>query len=568
MGNFIKTQTSFANGEVAPQFFANGDIHGLAYMENMDVIPGGGITRRAGLESLATLTSKARLVSFSVSENSNYVLAIMDNAIRFFANGQFVQDIVAPWAAADLPLLQYAQRFGTMIFVHPDYKPRVLFYENGVFKIREFVFSYNDTLDNINMPFMRFEDSENITISLTNTNDGVKLTTNHNFWTQDNVYGHISMLGKTFSITSYIDAKNVIATCNGAFTYPNEPVSDWKEAVFSYRRGWPMSITFHQNRLVFGGAKSWPGGVWMSCVGQHGNFDAGTGLDDEAIFFTLLSGRRQHICTLISSDNLQILTSEGEWSVSNKPLTPESVDIKMHTSVGSPADIYLPPQEIEGQTIFISKNKKDIRELALDDLGQKYNANTLNSMSAHLISAPIDMAYNKKDKRLFVVMGDGKMAVLNYDTALGISAWGRYTTNGKFYSVVVCDGETFVVTKREENYYLEKFSESEMVDATNNTYTARAVGMPIMSSGHNMHKVQIRKIVARLHDSKTLFINNWRAELPNEIYADGADGFSGDVSLNTVGVCRSMVDAPWEISTTDAMPMTILGITIYGRYQI
>ena len=72
----------------------------------------------------------------------------------------------------------------------------------------------------------------------------------------------------------------------------------------------------------------------------------------------------------------------------------------------------------------------------------------------------------------------------------------------------------------------------------------------------------------RVHDTKTLFINNWRAELPNEIYADGADGYSGDVSLNTIGSCRPMIDAPWEVSTTDAMPMTILGITIYGRYQI
>lgn len=568
MGNFIKTQMSFADGEISPQFFANDNVHGLAYMENMDVIPGGGITRRAGLASVAALPSNAKLVSFSVSENDNYVLGIMNNLIRVFANGQFVQDVTAPWGTADLPLVQYAQRFGTMIFVHPDYKPRVLLRENGIFKLRDFAFTYNDAQDNINMPFMRFEDSENITISLANTDDGVRFTTNHNFWTQDNVNGYLSLMGKTFLVTSYIDAKNVIAVCNGAFTYPNEPVSDWREAVFSYRRGWPVSITFHQDRLVFGGAKSWPGGVWMSHVGQHSNFNVGTGLDDEAIFFTLLSGRRQHICTLISSDNLQILTSEGEWAVSNKPLTPESVNIKMHTSVGSAADIYLAPQEIEGKTIFISKSKKDIRELALDDLGQNYNANNLCDMATHLITSPIDIAYNKRQKRLFVVMSNGHMAVLNRDVSLGISAWGRYTTNGKFCAVTVCNGDTFVVTKRDTDYYLEKFSDSEMVDAGTQEYTVRAVGMPFVSSGHNVHKLQIRKIVARLHDSKTLFINNWRVELPNEIYADGADGYSGDVSLNTIGSCRPMIDAPWEISTTDAMPMTVLGITIYGRYQI
>ncbi|MBO4480645.1 MAG: hypothetical protein J5742_03425 [Alphaproteobacteria bacterium] len=568
MGNFIKTQTSFANGEISPNFFANDNMHGLAYMENMDVIPGGGLTRRAGLKSLATLPSSARLISFSASENDNYVLAIMNGIIRVFSSGEFVQDIIAPWTSNDLMKLQYAQRFGTIIFVHPDYKPRILSCESSSFQLLEFTFTYTDDLNNINMPFMRFEDSEGITLTLTHTNDGVQLTTNQDFWTQDNVYGHLSLLGKTFLVQSYIDSRNIIAVCNGTFTYPNTPVSDWKEAVFSYRRGWPISITFHQNRLVFGGSKSWPGGVWMSCVGQHRNFNTGTGLDDEAIFFTLLSGRRQHICTLVSSDNLQILTSEGEWAVSNKPLTPESVNIKMHTSVGSPADIYLPPQEMEGKTIFVSNNKQDIRELTLDELGENYNANNLCELSAHLIQKPIDIAYNKKQKRLFVVMQDGNMAVLNRDVSLDISAWGRYTTSGKFCSVVVCEGNTFVVTKRDTTFYLEQFSDSEMIDATNQKYTVRAVGLPLMSAGHNAHKIQIRKIIARLYNSKTLFINGLRANLPNNAYSIDSGGYSGDISMNTIGTCLPISDAPWELSTTDAMPLTILSITIYGRYQI
>ena len=65
MVNFIKTQTSFANGEVSPNFFANSDIHGLSRMENMDVIPGGGLKRRPGLKKIAKLSSGARLVPFS-----------------------------------------------------------------------------------------------------------------------------------------------------------------------------------------------------------------------------------------------------------------------------------------------------------------------------------------------------------------------------------------------------------------------------------------------------------------------------------------------------------------------
>ena len=93
----------------------------------------------------------------------------------------------------------------------------------------------------------------------------------------------------------------------------------------------------------------------MSQVGRHNNFNVGTGLDDEAIFLTLISQERQQICTVVSSDNLQILTNAGEWVISNQPLTPSAVNVRQHTSVGSVTGVYLPPQQIEGKTVFIDK---------------------------------------------------------------------------------------------------------------------------------------------------------------------------------------------------------------------
>lgn len=568
MGNFIKTQTSFANGEVSPNFFANTDVHGLRYMKNFDVVPGGGLQRRPGLKKIAKIMSAARIVPFSVSESENYILVMANNIIRIFSGDTFVQDIISPWASSDLNLLQYAQRFGTMMFVHPDYKPRILSCDNGTFQISEFGFSSSDGGNNFDMPFTRFEDSDKVSITVVHSGDDFHLTTNRDFWTQDNVGGHLSLLGKTWIVTSYIGVRDVIATCNGVFTMPIDPILDWQEATFSPRRGWPCSITFHQNRLVFGGSKSWPGGVWMSHVGAHKNFNPGTGLDDEAICFTLLSGRRQYICTVISSDNLQILTSEGEWAVSNKPLTPSSINIKMHTNIGCIASRYLPPQSMEGKTVFVSKSKQDIRELTLDEFGENYSANNLCALSQHLIQNPIDISYNKKDKKLFVVMSDGNMAVMNYNPGLGISAWGRYATQGEFCAVGTSGDNTFVITKRDSEYFLERFSDAEFTDAETYQYESQANGLPLMTAGHNAKFTRIKKITARLYKSKTLFINNKRAVFPNEIYADGAEGFTGDISMNILGTICDMTESPWQISTSDALPLMVLSITLYGRYQI
>ncbi len=567
MGNFVRTQKSFANGEVSINFFENDDIRGLRFMENFDVCAGGGLIRRPGLKKSAQLISDARLISFSLSESEEYVLAIMNGRIRIYANDTFVQDVITPWPSSAVPQIQYTQRFGTMIFVHPDYAPRVLYYENGVFKIKSFAFSKSQDTGNLQIPFTRFEDSEDVTITITNSGGVTHFTASEDFWTENNVGGYLSAIGKTWLVNSYISATDITVTCTGTYTLPNDPVSDWQEAAFSPRRGWPSSITFHQDRLVFGGAKSWPGGIWMSHVGGHGNFDLGTGLDDEAIFFTLLSDRRQHVCTLVSSDNLQILTSEGEWAVSNKPLTPELVNIKMHTSIGSPADKYLAPQQVEGETIFVSKNN-DIRQLCLDNLGENYNANNLSAFAKHLITNPIDISYNKNTKKLFVVMSDGNMAVLNYDVSHGISAWGRYTTDGKFTSTTTCDDKTFVVVKRGNDFFLERFDDSEFVDATSHTYTATAYGLPLLTSGHNAKYIRITKIVVRVYNTKTLLINDERVVLPNEIYDADSPGFTGDASINVLGTSADLVDAPWKISTTDSLPLKILSVTIYGRYQI
>lgn len=570
MVDFIKTQNSFARGEVAPEFFARDDISGLAKLENMDVISGGGLTRRPGLKKVAALSESSRIIPFSVSENENYIVVIGNQNISLWtANGTRVQTVAAPWSYADSAKLQYAQRFGTMIFVHPDYQPRILSKKNNQFELGLFAFERNDNMT-VNIPFMKFDDATGINITVTANSGGnnfATFTTNADFWTANNVGERLLLMNLQWLITSYVDARTVVACTNSSYTLPSNPITDWYEEAFSDVRGWPCSIAFHQDRLVFGGSRSHPSGIWMSQVGKHRNFDVGTGLDDEAIFITLVSKQRQQICTVVSSDNLQILTSVGEWSISNKPLTPSSVDIKQHTSVGSASSIYLAPQEIEGKTVFVSESMHDIRELSLDDLGEKYNANDLCALSKQLMNGPVDIAYNSSDRKLFVVMSGGNMAVLNHNSMLSISAWGQYSTYGKFLSVAVVDNITYVVVKRGNNFALEKFDSSEF-DDDGNDFDFCACGLPLRASGHNVSRLRIRKISVRLLNTKSLFINDKRVALPNETYDLNSSGFSGDASITQLGTSHECINSPWKIHGTDALPATILSVSMYGSYGI
>ena len=570
MVDFIKTQNNFSRGEVAPEFFARDDIAGLSKLENMDVLSGGGLTRRAGLNKVATLNSLVRIVPFSVDENENYILALGDyRATIMGADGSVVQSLVSPWAYADIAKLQYAQRFGTMILVHPDYQPRIIAKTATGFDLNLFEFSSNDDMT-VNIPFMKFDDANGITITVTSNAGGntyATFTTNTDFWSADQVGERLYLMGKQWVITSYTNAKVVVACTNTTYTLPASPITDWFEGAFGSYRGWPCSITFHQDRLVFGGSRSHPSGIWMSHVGDHKNFSVGTGLDDEAIFLTLVSSRRQQIATVVSSDNLQILTSVGEWAISNKPLTPSSVDIKQHTSVGSVVSTYLPPQKIEGQTVFVSEDMRSIRELSLDDLGENYNANDLCALSKHLMSEPVDIAYNSSAHKLFVVMADGTMSVLDYNSGLGIAAWGKYTTCGEFKSIAVVDNITYVVVKRDDDLSLEKFDASAMDDCGNG-FDFCAYGLPLRASGHNVSSFRVRKITARVLNTKSLFINGKRATLPNSVYDDDSPGFSGDVSITQLGTVKTSIDCPWKIHGSDALPAQVISVSMHGNYEV
>ena len=571
MTDFIKTQNSFADGEVSPEFYARDNLNGLSYLENMDVIAGGGLRRRRGLATVDTLTSSARLIPFSVSETENYILALTDGHMLIYDGATVICDLLFEWDFDDYPKIQYAQRNGTMIFVHPKYQPCILQMGSVNFELVPFEFKRNDTDMTLNMPFMKFDDAATINITVTANSAGnntATFTTNKAFWTQNSVGGYLLLLNNQWRIMEYVSPTVVYAYTNSQYNLPSDPVTDWYESAFSDRRGWPCSVTYHQDRLIFGGTPSWPSGIWASRVGQYNNFNVGTGLDDESIFVTLLSQQRQQICTLVSSDNLQILTNSGEWAISSKPLTPSSIEIKQHTSVGSVATRYLPPQKIEGATVFISATEQDIRELTLDALGENYNARDLCTQAKHLMNTPTDISYNENTRQLFVVMTDGNMAVLNQNSALGISAWTRYKTDGTFKSVATIAGKTYVVVARGDTCYLETFSDTALSDASQYDFSYTASALPVRASGHNARKLRIRKIVARTLDTKTLFINGMRAPFPDNIYDAAAPGYSGDVSVNILGTQQNCITAPWTISSNEQLPTTILSVGVYGNYTI
>ena len=570
MGNFLKTQNIFSCGEVSPDFYAQNNVHGVAKLENMDVLQSGGLIRRAGLTSIKNISNDAILVPFVINQTEKYLLVISNRAIDIYSNDVKIKTLVAPWVVDDLKILQYAQRVNRLFFVHPGYSPYVLTKTGNVFNLTTFQFHVNSDLS-INIPMIRFEETAGISLTITSSDIDVNhatFTASADYFTDASVGQRINAISKQWVVESVQSARVATVYTNGNFSFPDNPVYSWSESAFSNKCGWPSCITFHQNRLVFAGTPSVPNGIWLSKTGDYYNFDVGTGLDDDAIYTTLLSAQHHNICTLVSSDKLQVLTSIGEWAISGSPLTPASVIVKQHTSVGSMVDKYLPPQQIEGSTVFIAKSGKDIRELDLDALGENYNATDLCLFSKHLMENPISMSYNASEHKLFIVMSNGYMSVLHKYSNTDIAAWGIYKTEGQFKYVCTFNDCVYVIVKRQNVCYLEKFDKSCMSDAEIYNFSYTVSSFPIIVNGHCPNKIRIRKILLRVMNTKTVFINGHRVQFPNEIYANSHSGYCGDLSINLLGTEQQTMQPLWSLSSSEQLPATILSVSVGGWYQI
>jgi hypothetical protein len=126
-------QPSFARGEVSPFLFGRVDLQGWAQglrtLRNFSVRPEGSVSNRQGfgfLNNSVTTTSKASiLMPFIFSATQSYVFEVGAGTAQVFSAGTLVvgASFVTPWAAADLPLLRWAQSSDTLTVVHPKYPP-------------------------------------------------------------------------------------------------------------------------------------------------------------------------------------------------------------------------------------------------------------------------------------------------------------------------------------------------------------------------------------------------------------------------------------------------------------
>jgi hypothetical protein len=465
-------QNSFTQGELGNYMDAREDLPlykaGAKKIENWLVLPQGGLLRRAGFEFLddnpATASTDtgndtgfatgSRLFTFSFSTDQEYCLIFEVDAstpkLHVYRNGFHAATISGGecfWTTKEIvDEIRTAQTFDSMILVHEDFTPRRITRSSHT----------SWSIAKISHDF----------IPLANFDTGVKITPTHKdasgtlsvntgtvadiLATNDRVRLNGGIIKITNASTGAYDIVENLTSIDQARS------TEWEQSVFndsndSSTNGYPRSVTFHQNRLIYGGTKLKPQTIFGSQSGDFFNFKptvsttddsgntTGSVTDDSALSFTIGSDQVNIIRHVVSKKSLFVFTTGGEFEMTGNPLTPTNVNIQLQTRYGHTSG-GINPTTVDNEILFITSNKREMRGFVFDYNSDTYYAKNYTVIAHDVLDNPQDQCLlrgykNTNNNFLFVVNSDGELAVLSINVEKQVVGWSRFTTLGSFKRV-------------------------------------------------------------------------------------------------------------------------------------
>ncbi len=480
--NLRTLQSSFTAGELDPLMRMRTDLksyfQGMQKGRNIALFAQGGFRRRPGTVFKAVLENPSVLHEFSFGEGQSYIFAFSNTKLTIYdESGTLVQTLTScPWSNSHINDLTITSAADTTIVCHQNFMPQYILRTGATSFTREdFPFENNTAGTKKHQPYFKFaSDAVTLTTSAT-SGSGVNLTTSADHWTDDDVGSIIRRDGKEILITGRTNNTVAVGTVRETLAATTATTS-WDEQTYSTKRGFPRAVTFHNQRLVFGGSTNRPDGVWMSKVNAFFNFDVGTAQDDEAIDTTVTGDRVAEIRHFVSTRNLQIFSNGAELFVPESPanpLTPSNVSFIQQTPYGSSQSVN--PVKFDGATLFMQRTGQVIREYIFNDAEQAHTSNAVSLRSNHLIGTAVDSTAmigvdDRPEQYAFFVKSDGDMAVFHSVRSEELAGWTLWTTEGKYTSVTTCENKLFAAVERTINgatvVWLEEFNNDETLDAS------------------------------------------------------------------------------------------------------
>jgi hypothetical protein len=477
MAKALLAVPSFTAGELSPRMEGRTDFQKYysagTIIENFVVQPHGPVTRRPGtyfVKEVKDSTKKTRLIPFAFSTTQTYILEFGNQYIRFYKDKGQIQsggsayEIATPYLEAELFDIKFAQSADVMYVCHKNYPVKKLSRTGHTAW----------TLTNVNFtkgPYMA-ENLTTTTITASGTTGSITLTSSAAIFASTDVDRLIKLNGGHAKITNFTNTTTVTATTTVNLTATTATTA-WSLGYFTSVNGYPSTVSFFEQRLVFGGSTLFPQTLWFSKSGDYENFESGTD-DDDAMTYTIASNQVNAITSLKATRTLIVTTTGGEFTVTSgatqDAVTPTNLNIRKQSNYGA---AYVDALSIGNQTLFLQRAKRKIRELAYNFDSDGYLAPDLCILSEHITNSGIvAMDYQQEPFSIvWCVRTDGVLVGMTYNRTQDVVAWHRQIFGGSFNggnavceSVSVIDGvagedEVWLIIKRTINGTTKRYIE-------------------------------------------------------------------------------------------------------------
>jgi len=244
----------------------------------------------------------------------------------------------------------------------------------------------------------------------------------------------------------------------------------------------PAVVTYYQQRQVFANTNNELQATYTTQVNNFNSLRVSNpARDSDAVTFTIAAQQVNEIRHLISLDSLVLLTSGGEWLVSegqDRVLTPSTIGVRPQSYNGAS---WVKPVVINSTALYLQSKGARIRDLGYEFSSDKYTGNDLSIMSEHLFEGHqiIEMTYADEPYGiLWCVRDDGVLLGLTYLREHQVWGWHQHNTDGEFESITTINEEgrdaVYVIVKRTINgqikRYIERLEARESINAEDAFY--------------------------------------------------------------------------------------------------
>jgi hypothetical protein len=210
----------------------------------------------------------------------------------------------------------------------------------------------------------------------------------------------------------------------------------WALSAWSEVNGYPSSVAFYENRIVYGGVTARPTTIWGSRKDSYDVFHRIASLDDEPFEFTLTDSKSSTIAWMSSGAVLGVGTGSSEFSVSggNAAITPTNVQAKVETRHGSDPQMVV---GIGGSTFFVQRNGGTLREWIYDDNLQRRKGldRTLANDEITRNGVRKLQQTSEPDSIIWGITSEGALVALTYEQDEQVIAWSRHDISATVESI-------------------------------------------------------------------------------------------------------------------------------------